>query len=73
MFPIKLLIFDPANGICFMHDPITKPSEIGITWVTPSPESRTVPVKLIWLPKPEDEIKARTACTAICKPFALKV
>ena len=29
-----------------MQLPITKPSETGITCVTPSPESRTVPVKL---------------------------
>lgn len=36
----------PAKGMCFIQLPITKPSLIGIIWVTPSPESNTVPVKL---------------------------
>jgi len=34
----------PANGICFMHEPITYPSATGMTCVTPSPESKTIPV-----------------------------
>ena len=34
----------PANGICFMQDPITYPSATGIQCVTPSPESKTNPV-----------------------------
>jgi hypothetical protein len=36
----------PAKGICLIQLPITNPSLIGIMWVTPSPESNTVPVKL---------------------------
>ena len=36
----------PAKGICLMQLPITYPSQTGITCVTPSPESNTVPVKL---------------------------
>ena len=35
----------PAMGMLLMLDPRTYPSETGITWVTPSPESITVPVR----------------------------
>ena len=42
---MNLVISLPAKGICLTHEPITYPSEIGNTWVTPSPESITVPVK----------------------------
>lgn len=34
----------PAKGICFTQLAITAPSLTGKTWVTPSPESTTIPV-----------------------------
>jgi len=52
---------------------ITKPSTTGIMCVTPSPESKTVPVYVMSLFIPEEEIKAITACTPIYRPFTLKV
>lgn len=42
---------------------MTNPSTTGIICVTPSPESKTVPVQLTFQLTPEDEIKAKTACT----------
>lgn len=46
-----------------------------MTWVTPSPESTTVPVKLrSWtLLLVQLAASANTACTAIYKPAQLKV
>jgi hypothetical protein len=70
----------PAKGICLTHEPITNPSEIGKTWVTPSPESITVPVKSFYksplissFPEQIDAHRARVACTPIKRPFTLKV
>jgi hypothetical protein len=42
----------------------------GMTWVTPSPESMTVPVKerSVTLDEVHDAARARTACTAIYNP-----
>jgi hypothetical protein len=47
----------------------------GITWVTPSPESMTVPVndRSSTFELSQVEASARTACTAIWIPAALKV
>lgn len=44
MSAIKFVMFDPAIGTCLIQLPITYPSATGITCVTPSPESTTVPV-----------------------------
>lgn len=55
---------------------MTNPSTTGITWVTPSPESKTVPVQLIevaFSAIPEEEIKAKTAWTPMYNPLKLKV
>ncbi len=35
----------PAKGMCLTQLPIIKPSATGNTWVTPSPESMTIPVR----------------------------
>lgn len=45
----------------------------GITWVTPSPESMTVPVKVcsLTLLDVQDAAKARTAWTAMYNPWTL--
>jgi hypothetical protein len=46
-----------------------------MTWVTPSPESMTVPVRVLFLTSGDvhDAAKASTACTAMYSPGTLKV
>jgi len=41
---MKEVMLLPANGMCLMQLLITNPSTTGMIWVTPSPESKTVPV-----------------------------
>lgn len=47
----------------------------GITWVTPSPESMTVPVKVFSVTclEVQEAARASTACTAIYSPGTLNV
>ena len=57
-----------------MQLPMTDPPQMGMTWVTPSPESRTAPVRPSFFyrePGSERiqlEYKDITAYTAICNP-----
>lgn len=64
----------PAIGMDFMEDPITYPSATGMTCVTPSPESMTVPVNDLseTLDDVHDAARASTACTAMYSPAQLK-
>ena len=57
----------PAIGMLLMELPITYPSATGMTCVTPSPESMTVPVRdrSETLEDVHEAASARTACTAI--------
>ena len=41
----NLVMSLPAKGMCLTQLPIIKPSATGNTWVTPSPESMTIPVR----------------------------
>ena len=83
---MNLVIFLPAIGICLILDPKTNPSQIGTICVTPSPESTTIPVKLLmafsWslsISTPasscvfEHPKRAKTAWTPIYNPGTLKV
>jgi hypothetical protein len=65
----------PASGMCLMHDPMTYPSATGMTCVTPSPESMTVPVNVrsTTLLDVHDAASASTACTAMYSPGTLYV
>jgi hypothetical protein len=65
----------PASGMERMHDPITYPSATGITCVTPSPESTTVPVRFRSLASRlvHDAARASTAWTAMYMPGTLNV
>lgn len=64
----------PAMGMLLIEDPITYPSATGITWVTPSPESITVPVSdlSVTFDDVHEAARANTACTAIYNPAQLK-
>ena len=46
MIKITYVMCLPARGICLIQLPIIYPSQTGIAWVTPSPESKSSPVKL---------------------------
>ena len=63
----------PAIGIDLIEEPMTYPSATGITWVTPSPESITVPVKDLsdTFEEVQDAASANTACTAMYRPAQL--
>ena len=55
---------------CSKRSPLTT----GMTWVTPSPESMTVPVRVLsptWR-EVQDAARASTACTAMYRPGTLK-
>ena len=64
----------PAMGIDLMEEPMTYPSATGMTCVTPSPESITVPVseRSETLAEVQDAARARTAWTAMYRPAQLK-
>lgn len=64
----------PAMGMLLIEDPITYPSATGMTWVTPSPESITVPVRdrSDTLEDVQDAARASTAWTAMYSPAQLK-
>jgi len=79
---VNWVISLPANGMLFTQLPITYPSQTGNTWVTPSPESMTVPVKslLSTFSTPISESgpaiyakSARVAYTPMKRPLTLNV
>src|SRR6266536_2741749 len=61
-------------GMDLIEEPMTYPSATGITCVTPSPESMTVPVsdRSETFEEVQDAARASTACTAIYRPAQLK-
>ena len=65
----------PASGMCLIDDPMTYPSATGTMCVTPSPESMTVPVSLVFDMSPpfldHEATIDITACTAIYIPGTL--
>jgi hypothetical protein len=57
-----------ANCYARRHQGVVSyPSATGMTWVTPSPESITVPVRVLFFTSGDvhDAARARTACTAM--------
>jgi len=72
-FMIYFVTSRPASGICLMHELITTPYATGSTWVTPSPESITVPERSYIFSASRAPNNDITAYTPIYNPGTLKV